>query len=109
MARVLRSLGYEVFVASDGVSALTAVANVDPDVVLLDIGLPKMNGFEVAKRLRQRTRTRPLLLIATTGLGQLDDRRRSQSVGFDHHLTKPIAVDSLIALLQHDTAVHAAH
>jgi CheY-like chemotaxis protein len=76
-------------------------------VVLLDIGLPKMNGFEVARRLRGRSRSRPLLLIATTGLGQLDDRRRSEAVGFDHHLTKPIAVDSLIAVLQDDRAVHA--
>ena len=60
-----------------------------PDVVLLDIGLPKLDGYEVAKRLRQQPALQSVVLVAMTGYGQESDRRRSQEAGFDHHLVKP--------------------
>ena len=72
-----------------------------PDVVFLDIGMPVMNGYEVAQRLRQRPGLENLLLVAMTGWGQEEDRRRSQEAGFDHHLVKPAEPEALHKLLAH--------
>jgi CheY-like chemotaxis protein len=70
-----------------------------PDVVLMDIGLPKLNGFEAATRMRQQPGGRRMVLIALTGWGQEEDRRRSKEAGFDHHLTKPVDLSILQELL----------
>ena len=99
LAFLLRTDGHEVDTAYDGVSALEKAHRLLPDVVLLDIGLPGMSGHEVAGRLRQEHRDRSLLLIALTGYGQEEDRRRSQEVGIDAHLTKPVDLPDLQALL----------
>ena len=90
LATLLQFAGHETFLAHDGSAAVEVAAKLEPDVVLLDIGLPILNGYEAARRIReQRGRQRPLL-IALTGWGQDEDRRRSQEAGFDAHLVKPV-------------------
>src|SRR5262249_4891677 len=91
---------YEVEVAADGPSALRAVQASLPDVVLLDIGLPKMNGWLVAERIRERTSRKRPLLIAVTGHGMDEDRVRSQEVGIDLHMLKPVGPEELDNLLR---------
>ncbi len=89
----------EVQVAHDGPSALAQVETFHPEVILLDIGMPGMNGYEVARRLREQPSGSDLLLVALTGWGQHTDRLRSQEAGFDHHLVKPVDPDELISLI----------
>jgi CheY-like chemotaxis protein len=92
---LLDSWGHDVAVASDGVEALERAASFVPEVVLLDIGLPRLDGYEVARRLRG-ARVDPVpLLVAVTGYGQEDDRRRASDAGFDGLLVKPVAVRDL--------------
>jgi PAS domain S-box-containing protein len=98
-SRLLEILGHQVRTAGDGPSALEAALEFGPDVVLLDLGLPGMNGYEVAKRMRQQPALQNAVLAAVTGYGQQLDRQRSQQMGFDHHLVKPIDVDVLQQLL----------
>jgi CheY-like chemotaxis protein len=86
-------------VAHDGGSALEAFAHFAPDVVLLDIGMPEMDGYEVSRRIRQRPDYRDLLVIALTGWGQAQDRTRSKAAGFDHHIVKPPDIAKLRAIL----------
>jgi two-component system, OmpR family, response regulator len=100
LARVLEVRGYEVHLAHDGPAALAAVARHQPDAVLLDIGLPGLDGFEVARRIRARPEGRQVTLIAITGYGWLDDRLSSRQAGFDHHLVKPFLPDALETLLE---------
>jgi CheY-like chemotaxis protein len=86
--------------AHDGEAALETALRHGPDVVFLDLGLPKLDGLEVARRLRSRFASARMLLVATTGFGQPEDLRRTKAAGFDHHLTKPIdpiAVHVLLA------------
>jgi CheY-like chemotaxis protein len=99
MSMLLKVLGSDVRVAFNGVDALKAIAEYKPAVVLLDIGMPDMDGYEVARRIRQQSEFDDVTLIALTGWGQEDDRRRSQTAGFDHHLTKPADINALEALL----------
>ena len=99
LALLLRLEGHDVRVAHDGPAALAAVEAEPPDLVFLDIGMPVMNGYDVARRLRQRPGLEHLLLVAMTGWGQEEDRRRSQEAGFDHHLVKPVEPDALHQLL----------
>jgi CheY-like chemotaxis protein len=99
LALLLRLEGHDVRVAHDGPAALAAVEAEPPDLVFLDIGMPVMNGYDVARRLRQRPGLEHLLLVAMTGWGQQEDRRRSQEAGFDHHLVKPVEPDALHQLL----------
>lgn len=96
MTSLLRAYGHEVQTAYDGPSALRAAPGFRPDVVLLDIGLPGMDGYEVARRLRQEEAPRDTVLVAMTGYGQEDDRRRSREAGFDHHLLKPADFQSTV-------------
>jgi signal transduction histidine kinase/DNA-binding response OmpR family regulator len=105
LATLLKLLGHEVHVAHDGPAALRATADVRPEVVFLDIGLPGMDGYEVARRLRRPGRNEALL-VALTGYGQDEDRRRSREAGFDHHLVKPVDPAVLEELLA-GTAVPA--
>ena len=85
--------------AHDGHAALDAARGFHPDVVLLDIGLPGMNGYDVARRLRVDPEVPALTLVALTGFGQDEDRRRASAAGFDHHLTKPVEYDALAELI----------
>src|SRR5262249_7103499 len=96
---LLRLNGYEVRVAYDGPTGLAEVAKDRPDVVLLDLGLPRMDGYEVARRLRQEGGLEGVLLVALTGFGQEQDRRRTQAAGFDAHCVKPVDFTALKALL----------
>jgi signal transduction histidine kinase/DNA-binding response OmpR family regulator len=102
LAMVLRIAGHEVNVCFDGPAAIAAVAATRPDVVLLDIGLPDMNGFEVARKLRANADFSDTLLVAVTGYGQEQDMRRSQEAGFDHHLVKPIDLTNLDVIFTSD-------
>jgi CheY-like chemotaxis protein len=97
MAILLQMSGHEVVVVTDGPSALAAVATQQPDLVLLDIGLPGMNGYEVARRLRGGGCSSTL--VALTGYGQADDQQRSRDAGIDHHFVKPMNPGVLDALL----------
>jgi len=100
MALLLRrSWGQEVEVADNGATAIEAAITFRPDVILLDIGLPGMSGYEVAKRLRERPEFASTFVVAMTGWGQQEDRLLSQEAGFDHHLVKPVDTDVLRALL----------
>jgi PAS domain S-box-containing protein len=100
LSRLLRLQAHEVRVAYDGVAALAAARDMNPDIVLLDIGLPKMDGLEVAKSLRARGDGPRPLLVAMTGFGQAEDRARTAAAGFDHHLTKPVDPKVLHSLMQ---------
>jgi CheY-like chemotaxis protein len=95
MALMLRLHGHEAATATDGAGALASAADGHFDVVLLDIGLPGMDGYEVARRIRGEDWGRDLKLVALTGWGQSEDRRRSREAGFDLHLVKPVPPDRL--------------
>ncbi len=97
---MLRILGHEVLSAHDGVQALEAAKSFRPDVVLLDIALPRMNGYEAARRIRQESWGENMKLVALTGWGQEEDKRRSIEAGFNHHLTKPMEPTALEVLLK---------
>src|SRR5476651_1100716 len=89
MEMLLKATGHDVQTAHDGPSALEAALDYRPNVVLLDLGLPGLDGFEVAKRLRQQPVFQNVVLVAMTGYGQETDRQRSLDAGFNHHLVKP--------------------
>jgi signal transduction histidine kinase len=99
LAMLLRVLGAEVALAHSGRHALECVDSFRPDVVLLDIGMPGMDGYEVARRIRANPANRNMSLIALTGWGQDEDRRRSVAAGFNHHLVKPADIEQLRQLL----------
>jgi CheY-like chemotaxis protein len=98
-ARLLEHAGHEVFSATDGALALQAAERHLPEIVLLDIGMPVLDGYEVARRIRAAPWGRGLTLVAITGWGQETDRRRSREAGFDSHLVKPVDPGQLAALL----------
>ena len=100
MAGLLNLHGHAVEVVHDGPSALHSAERVRPHVVILDIGLPGMNGYEVAEQLREQAAAQTPQLIAVTGYGQQKDRERAHEAGFDHHLTKPVDFNRLIELLR---------
>jgi CheY-like chemotaxis protein len=108
LAELLRAMGHRVWTACDGQDALDKLAEADPEVVLLDLGMPRMDGLEAARRIRQRQGGRPLLLAALTGWGQDSDQRRTQAAGFDCHLVKPVNPEALRRLLAHDAPQAAA-
>jgi len=95
LSRLLRLMGNEVRTAHDGQEALEAAEAFRPDVAVLDIGLPTIDGYEAARRLREQPWGRDMILVALTGWGQDEDRRRSQEAGFDHHLVKPVNAKAL--------------
>ena len=99
LALLLRLWGHEAVVANDGPGALQLVEKQRPDVALLDIGLPGMDGYELARQLRRRPGFERTVLVALTGWGQEEDRRRSQEAGFDHHFVKPVELSALQDLL----------
>jgi PAS domain S-box-containing protein len=95
---LLRKYGHEVAVAHDGLAAIHVANNFQPHVALIDIGLPSLNGYEVASRLRQQGFDQQLL-VAVSGYGQSEDRQRSRDAGFDHHLVKPVNQQELLRIL----------
>jgi CheY-like chemotaxis protein/two-component sensor histidine kinase len=99
LALLLKFSGHEVHVAHEGEAALRLAETLRPHAVLLDVGMPGMDGYEVARRLRQRPGTDDLVIIAVTGYGAETDRRRARAAGFDHHLTKPIELASVADLI----------
>lgn len=103
---ILKLKGSEVRVVYDGLEALAAAVDFRPTVVLLDIGLPSLNGYDVARELRRMPPTSDALLIATTGWSQPSDRERSRHAGFDHHLVKPIEPALLLAVLRNPKTPH---
>jgi DNA-binding response OmpR family regulator len=99
LALILRHWGHTVLVCHDGRAGLDAAGEFRPDVVLLDIGLPGLDGYAVARLLRDRPEHRNAVLIAITGYGRDEDRQRSDGAGLDHHFVKPINLSALEALL----------
>lgn len=96
---LLKASGHDVYGAHDGLAAVQMASDCQPDVVLLDIGLPGLNGYEVAERIRKTPTIRDVVLIALTGYGQDTDRQRSAQAGFNHHLVKPARMDQLQKIL----------
>ena len=99
LAMLLRAMGHEVRVAYDGLAAAEAAAEFKPEFAFLDIGLPKLNGYELARRLRASPATRQTVLTAITGWGQEEDRRQARAAGFAHHLVKPVELPALRKIL----------
>jgi len=107
LVMMLRLDSHEVHAVQDGQEAVEAARWFRPEVALLDIGMPKLNGFEAARRIRQEPWGRKMVLVAITGWGQREDKRRALEAGFDEHLTKPVApeaLDRLLARLKPDSA-----
>jgi two-component system CheB/CheR fusion protein len=100
LAMLLRLYGYDVVVARDGPIALEKARTYWPDVVLLDLGLPKMSGYEVARQMAGRRHEWKPILIAVTGYGRDEDRRRSLDAGIDLHLVKPVDPERLCSILE---------
>jgi CheY-like chemotaxis protein len=99
LAMLLRSLGHETRVVHDGAEALRAVPEYRPQIVLLDIGMPGLDGYEVARRLRAMDGGEALRIVAVTGWGQEADREKSRAAGFDLHLVKPVEPRELVRVL----------
>jgi CheY-like chemotaxis protein len=100
IAAILRFEDYEVMTAADGYAALEIAKVQPPDVALVDIGLPRMNGFELARLLRQQLAGRELYIAAVTGYGTEADKERAAAAGFDAHLTKPAHPFTIIQILE---------
>jgi two-component system CheB/CheR fusion protein len=99
LAMILRLWGHEVQVAFDGVGALEMAERHEPDVIISDLGLPGMDGYELARQLRQRPAFGKAVLVALSGYGREEDKRRALEAGFDHHVVKPPDLDALARLL----------
>jgi len=99
LAMLLTLTGNETHTAHDGVEAFEAAKKWLPEVVLLDIGLPRMNGLDVCRRIREQPWGKDMVLVALTGWGQDEDRRKSQDAGFDHHMVKPVDHAALMKFL----------
>lgn len=99
LALLLGLMGHTVCTAHDGAEALQQAEVFRPDLVLMDLGMPRMDGCEAARRLRQAPWAGAVVLVALTGWGQDEDRRRTEDAGFDHHLIKPVDPTALEALL----------
>jgi two-component system, chemotaxis family, CheB/CheR fusion protein len=109
LARVLELGGHEVHTAHDGLEAVDVAAELQPDAVLLDIGLPKLNGYDAARRIREQPAGKDVFLVALTGWGQPEDRRRAQDAGFDAHLVKPVDHAHLAKLLRDRISADRPH
>jgi len=99
LSLMLELTGYETWIAHDGLEAVQTAMTHHPDAALLDIGMPKVNGYEAARRIREQPWGKRMLLIAITGWGQEDDKKRALEAGFDHHVTKPVHLPDLERLL----------
>jgi len=101
-------VGHKTHAAHDGEAAVANALTFLPDVILLDIGLPRVNGYEACRRIREQSLGRDLVIIAITGWGQDEDRRKSQEAGFDGHLVKPVAYADLATMLDKLLPAHIA-
>lgn len=101
---LLELLGHHVRVVHDGVAALAAARANPPEVMLIDIGLPGMNGYEVAQAIRRDPTLKHLMLVALTGYGQPEDAAEALAAGFDYHLVKPVDLDALGRLVERLTS-----
>ena len=101
LATLLGVMGYQVRVAYDGPEAIEAADEFHPAVALLDIGLPRLSGYDIARHIREKQGAR-VLLVAITGWGQDDDRRKARDAGFDHHFTKPADFEVLVELIEQE-------
>ena len=99
LSLLLELMGHTVRTAHDGEEALAEAESFRPELVLMDIGMPRMDGYEAARRLRQAPWAEGVVLVALTGWGQDEDKRRSEEAGFNHHLIKPVDPAALEALL----------
>jgi CheY-like chemotaxis protein len=108
LARLLQLYGNDTRTAADGVQAVQMAAEYEPDVILLDIGMPKMSGFDACRAIRKQPRGKSIIVVALTGWGQEEDRRRSVEAGFDAHLVKPIDPESVLKLLMSSGAERSA-
>ncbi len=99
MAMMLTMLGHEVRTTYDGLQAVRAWSAFTPDLILLDIGMPELNGYEACRHIRREPGGEKAVLVALTGWGQAEDKRQAQEAGFDHHLVKPVGLDALETLL----------
>jgi CheY-like chemotaxis protein len=99
LAMMLEMMGNEVRTAHDGLEGVAAAAAYRPDMILLDIGMPKLNGYDACRRIREQPWGKGILIAAVTGWGQEEDKRRSQEAGFDHHLIKPVGLAAIEKLL----------
>jgi len=97
---LLRMNGHDVRVVYNGLDAVATANSMQPDAIVLDIGMPKLNGFDVARQIRRQAWAGRAVLVALSGWGQPDDRLRSQQAGFDQHLIKPVEPDALESILQ---------
>jgi CheY-like chemotaxis protein len=100
LAALFRMLGNEVRTAYDGLEAVQVAATYRPQLAVLDIGMPRLNGYDAARRIREQAQQRKLVLVALTGWGQESDRQRAAEAGFDRHLTKPVTPEALLELLK---------
>jgi two-component system CheB/CheR fusion protein len=100
LVMLLEMMGHEVKMANDGQEAIEVATRERPRVVLLDIGMPGMNGYDVARALRERPETQGVVLVAMTGWGQEEDMKRTKEAGFNHHLVKPVEPSVLSKLLE---------
>ena len=99
LGMMLRLKGNEIRIAHDGIEAVEVAETFRPELVLLDIGLPKLNGYDVARRIRRQSWGRDTILVALTGWGQDEDKRRAQEAGFNYHFVKPMELAALERLL----------
>ena len=99
LAMLLKLTGNETQSVHDGLAAVETAETFRLDVILLDIGLPKLNGYEVARKIREQPWGKSMVLVALTGWGQEEDRRKSREAGFNGHLVKPVDLDNLMKLL----------
>ena len=99
LAMLLEQSGHNVVTALDGETALEAADRFSPELTLLDIGLPEMDGYEVCRRMREKPFSKKMKVVALTGWGQEEDKLRSMDAGFDLHMVKPLTVDALEALI----------
>ena len=109
LAMLLTLSGHDAHVAHDGLEAVDKAAQLSPDIILLDIGLPGINGFEAARRIRKQSQGKGPLLVALTGWGHDEDRQKSREAGFNAHIVKPVDPDVLAKLLAGFSAVDSNH
>ncbi|MGH7173665.1 MAG: response regulator, partial [Gemmataceae bacterium] len=99
LAMLLQMTGNETHMAHDGLEAVDAAEKLRPDVILLDIGLPSLNGYDVCRRIREQPWGKNVIVVALTGWGQEEDRRKSDEAGFNGHMVKPVNYAALMKML----------
>ena len=104
LSMLIREMGHDTHTAYNGREAVETAERVHADAAILDIGMPEMNGFDVARSIRAQSWGKEMILVALTGWGQDEDKRQAAAAGFDHHLTKPAGYEDLVRLLGESTS-----